>query len=108
MLAIIFLLPLILFALFSGLLLSVAALYFGGRMEPRLGKNNLICFLGIVLGIFLWIIFIFSLTNVEVSAQNLEDFPRALLHIFLLGLTPSAGLPALILYGSGKKSRTTE
>ena len=39
--------------------------------------------------------------NISVSSNNLEDFPRLLLFLFLLGFTPAAALPSLILYGPG-------
>tara|TARA_B100002051_G_scaffold214601_1_gene206642 strand:- start:1496 stop:1732 length:237 start_codon:yes stop_codon:yes gene_type:complete len=73
-------------------------------MKPVIGKNDLICFLGIGLFVFLWIVLVLPLFSVSVSANNLEDFPRLLLFLFLLGFTPSAALPSLILCGPGKNS----
>lgn len=103
MLTIIFV-PLMLYSLCSGFAFSLVFLYLGARMRPIIGKNNLICFLGIGLFVFLWIALILPLFNISVSANNLEDFPRLLLFLFLLGFTPSAALPSLILYGPGKDS----
>ena len=86
-----------------GLLLSVTAVYFIGRKKPRLGKNNLACFLGIALGTFIWIVLVTSIPVGETSAQSMEGFPAFLLCTFLLALTPVSALPALMLYGPGKK-----
>ena len=102
MLALFILIP-VLFALNLGLLLSVTALYFGGRIKPRLGKNNLACFLGTALGIFIWTVLIKSIPIGEVSAHSMEGYDALLLSAFLLGSTPIAALPALMTYGPGKK-----
>ena len=96
--------PLMLCCLCSGFAFSLAALYLGGKMKPIIGKNNLICFLGVSLCIFLWIALILPFFNISVSTNNLEDLPRLLLFLFLLGFTPSAALPLLILYGPGKQA----
>jgi D-alanyl-lipoteichoic acid acyltransferase DltB (MBOAT superfamily) len=94
--------PLMLYCLCSGFAFSLAALCLGVRMKPVIGKHNLICFLGINFCIFLWIALILPFFNISVSANNLEDFPMLLLFLFLLGFTPAAALPSLILYGPGK------
>ena len=86
-----------------GLLLSVAGLYFVGRRKSWIGRNDLACFLGIVLGIFIWVVFITSIPIGGTSANNMDAFPAVLLCIFLGGSTPMAALPALMLYGPGKK-----
>ena len=93
----------VIFTISLGLILSVTALYFGGRKKPKLGKNNLACFLGILSGIFIWIVLIASIPIGGTSANNMDGFPAALLSIFLIGATPIAALPALMLFGPGKQ-----
>ena len=95
---------LMLCCLCSGFAFSLVALCLGARMKPVIGKNDLICFLGIGLFVFLWIVLVLPLFSISVSANNLEDFPRLLLFLFLLGFTPSVALPSLILCGPGKNS----
>jgi len=93
----------VLFALGLGLLLSVIALNSIGRKKPKLGKNNLGCFLGICFGVFVWMLLIGLVHVGGTSANNMDGFPALLLQTFLLGLTPLAALPALMTYGPGKK-----
>ena len=99
---IIFVVPLMFYCLCSGFAFSLVALYLGGRMKPVIGKNNLICLFGISLCIFLWIALILPFFSISVSTNNLDDFPKLLLFLFILGFTPVAALPSLILYGPGK------
>ena len=94
--------PLMFYCLCSGFAFSLVTLYLGVRKRAVIGKSNFICFSGIVLCIFLWIALILPFFNISVSANNLEDFPRLLLFLFLLGFTPAAALPSLILYGPGE------
>ena len=101
MLALFVLIP-VLYTLGLGLLVSVTALYFVGRKKPKIGKNNLGCFLGICFGVCAWILLI-ELVHVEgISANNMEGFPAVILKVFLFALTPIAALPALMTYGPGK------
>ena len=93
----------VLFALGLGLLLSVTALNSIGRKKPKLGKNNLCCFLGICFGVCVWMLLIGLVHVGGTSANNMDGFPAFLLQTFLLGLTPLAALPALMTYGPGKK-----
>ena len=102
MLALFVLIP-VLFVLGLGLLLSVSGLYFVGRRKSRLGRNDLACCLGIALGVFVWVVLITSIPIGGTSANNMDGFPAVLLCIFLVGATPMAALPALMLYGPGKK-----
>ena len=102
MLALFVLIP-VLFVLGLGLLLSVSGLYFVGRRKSRLGRNDLACFLGIALGVFIWVVIITSISIGGTSANNMDGFPEVLLRILLVGATPMAALPALMLYGPGKK-----
>lgn len=98
-----FLLIPVLIALNVGFLLSVTALYCIGRQKPKLGKNTLACFLGIAIGISTWIVLIALIPIGGTSANDMDGFPALLLSTFLIGLTPVASLPALILYGPGNK-----
>ena len=102
MLALFVLIP-VLFVLGLGLLLSVSGLYFLGRRKSRLGRNDLACFLGIALCVSIWVVLITSIPIGGTSANNMDGFPAVLLCIFLIGATPMAALPALMLYGPGKK-----
>ena len=102
MLALFFLI-LALYVVGLGLLLSVAGLYFVGRKKSRIGRNNIACFLGISLGVFVWIVFIASIPIGGTSANNMDGFPELLLRLFLIGMIPMAALPSLMLYGPGKK-----
>ena len=67
----------------------------------------LACFLGIALGVFIWIVLIASIPIGGTSANNMDGFPTALLCIFLIGMTPIAiaiaAHPTLMLYGPRKK-----
>ena len=63
----------------------------------------LVCFLGIALGVFIWIVLIASIPIGGTSANNMDGFTAALLCIFLIGTTPIAALPTLMLYGPRKK-----
>ncbi len=101
--------PLIVWAFGSGVIFSLSCLYLVWRRVPKRSKNNLACFLVAVLGIFLWIALLLPLTATSVSANNLDELPRFLLSVVLVGATPLAALPAVFLYGgSGKKARTPE
>ena len=96
--------PPMLIAFTGGFCCSVLALYLAWRIGPKRNKNNAICFLGIALGVFLWIaLFLPMLTTVNVSAADLSDYPKLLLYLSLLGATPSAAFPAIVLFGPGKK-----
>ena len=86
-----------------GLLLSITSLNFLGRKKPRLGKNNLRCFLGISTGVCAWMMLIQLIQVGGTSANNMDGFPALLVKIFLFALTPVATLPALMTYGPGKK-----
>ena len=97
----------------AGMLLSGTALYLQRDIKARLGRNDLACFLGISFGVFIWTVLLNSYwTNFQraapfgdVGMYPIEAKPILLffLYIFLIGLTPIATLPALILYGPGKK-----
>ena len=102
MLALFVLIPLF-YAFGLGLFLSVIALNSIGRKKPKLGKNDLGCFLGICFGVCVWMLLIGLIHVGGTSANNMDGFPALLLKIFLLGLTPAAALPALMTYGPGKK-----
>ena len=86
-----------------GLLVSVISLNFLGRKKPKIGKNNLACFLGICFGVCVWIILIGSIQVGGTSANNMDGFPVLLLKIFLFALTPVSTLPALMTFGPGRK-----
>lgn len=86
-----------------GLLVSVASLNFLGRKKPKLGQNNLRCFLGISFCVCIWMMLIGSIQVGGTSANDMDGFPVLLLKIFLFALTPVATLPALMTYGPGKK-----
>ena len=98
-----FLLIPVLLVLNLGLLLSAASLYFVGRRKPKLGKNNLRCFLGICFGVCVWMMLVGSIPVGGTSANDMDGFPALLLKTFLVALTPIAALPALMTYGPGKK-----
>jgi len=102
MVALFFLVP-ALFFFGVGLLFSIAGLNLVRRKKSRLGRNDLSCFIGIALGVFIWLVLINSIPIGGTSANNMDGFPALLLCIFLLGATPIAALPALMLYGPGKK-----
>ena len=87
----------ILFAFSLGLGFSVSVLLTAGRKKARLGKDNASCFVGILLGVYLWVVLITSFLP-----QSTSLF-LTLLGLFMVGATPIAALPALILYGAGKK-----
>ena len=96
--------PPMLVAFFIGFWLSLFAIYLGWRMGPKRDENHVICFLGIALGVFLWVVLFLPLLNtVNVSANDLSDYPKLLLYLSLVGATPSAAFPAIILFGPGKK-----
>ena len=102
----VFMLPPLLFALCSGFWCSVFALYIGWTLGPKLNQNNEICFLGIALGVFLWISLFLPLLNEQnCSANNCSDYPKLLMYMSLVGATPLAAFPAILLYGPGKKPR---
>ena len=108
MLALIFI-PLILGAFGSGVVISLCSLYLGWRMGPRLSKNNLICFLGAGLGVFLWVKLLLPFTDTSLTANNLDELPIFLLSLVIIGATPLAAFPAILFYGgSGKKARRPE
>ena len=98
-----FLLIPVLLVLNLGLLLSAISLYFIGRRKPKLGKNNLGCFLGICFGVCVWMMLIGLVHVGGTSANDMDGFSALLLKIFLFSLTPIATLPALMTYGPGTK-----
>ena len=102
MLGLIILTP-VLIAFGLGILISIFALYSIGRIGPKRVKSSLACFLGIILGIFIWLILVSLIPVGEVSARSFEGYPALLWSSLLVGLTPIAALPALIIYGPGKK-----
>ena len=87
----------ILFTFSLGLAFSVTVLLTAGRKKARLSKDNASCFVGILLGVYLWVVLITSFLP-----QSTSLF-LTLLGIFMIGATPIAALPALIFYGPGKK-----
>ena len=104
----IILLPFMLAAFFGGLLLSVLVLSMAWRMAPVCNSpfgvtaNAIVCFLGIVLGVFLWIsVFLPWLKGVS----EWDWILLILLDLSLIGATPLAAFPAILLYGAGRKSR---
>ena len=94
--------PLIL-TFWTGIGLSILAVYFFGRKKPWFGKNSLACFLGICLYAFLWILLIGSIPVGPVGSNTSEGYPALLLQALMLGLTPLTALPALMAYGPEKK-----
>ena len=104
----IILLPFMLAAFFGGLFLSVLVLSWAWRMAPVCNSpfgvtaNAIVCFLGIVLGVFLWIsVFLPWLKGVS----EWDWILLILLDLSLIGATPLAAFPAILLYGAGRKSR---
>ena len=87
----------ILFTFSLGLGFSVSMLLTAGRKKARLGKDNASCFVGILLGVYLWVVLITSFLP-----QSTSLF-LTLLGIFMIGATPIAALPALICYAPGKQ-----
>ena len=102
MLAIFVLAPLLL-AVGNGLALSILSLRFFAQKKPWFDKNNLLCFLGICLGTFIWVLLIALIPLGAVNANNMEGYPALLLKALMLGMTPVSALPALMAYGPGKK-----
>tara|TARA_B100000475_G_C14743516_1_gene207282 strand:- start:1 stop:309 length:309 start_codon:yes stop_codon:yes gene_type:complete len=102
MFAIIFLTPLIL-TFWTGLGLSILAVWFFGRKKSWFGKDRMPCFLGICLYAFLWILLIGSIPAGPVGSNTMEGYPALLLKALMLGLTPVTALPALMAYGPEKK-----
>jgi hypothetical protein len=102
MFSIIFFTPLIL-TFWTGIGLSILAVWFFGRKKPWFGKNSLACYLGIGLYALLWILLIGSIHVGPVGSNTLEGYPALLLKAFMLGLTPVTALPALMAYGPEKK-----
>ena len=91
------LIAIILFTVSLGLGFSASVLLTAGRKKARLGKDNASCFVGILLGVYLWVVLIASFLP-----QTTSLF-LTLLGLFMVGTTPIAALPALIFYGPGKK-----
>ena len=91
------LIAIILFTVSLGLGFSITVLLIAGRKKARLGKDNAPCFVGILLGVYLWVVLIASFLP-----QSTSLF-LTLLGLFMIGATPIAALPALIFYGPGKK-----
>ncbi len=102
-------LPFILDAFFGGLLFSVFCLSWAWRMAPICGSplgsipKIIICLFGIALEVFLWIsLFLPLLKGTSICQAGIARF---LLYLSLVGATPIAGFPAILIYGPGKKSR---
>ena len=95
---------LMLFAFCSGVFVSVLSLFLGWRMAPKRNKNNALCFLTITVGIFLWVAVLLPLASTSIGANNLDELPRFLLFVVLVGATPSAACPAILLYGGSAKT----
>ena len=102
MLAVILLPPLLLLVV-GGLGVSILAIGFLGQKKPWFGKNDLLCFLGICLGAFIWVLLMALVPVGSVGANNMEGYPALLLKALMLGMTPVSSLPALMAYGPGKK-----
>ena len=102
MLAIFVLAPLLM-VFWTGVGLSMLAIWFLGRKKPWAGKNSLACFLWICLVTVIWIFLIGSIPVGSVGANSMEGYPALLLKAFMIGLTPITALPALMAYGPGKK-----
>ena len=98
----IFLLAPLLVAVGVGLSISILALWFFSRKKPWFGKNNLVCFLGIFLGAFIWVSLIALVPVGSVGANNMEGYPALLFKALMLGMIPVSALPALMAYGPGK------
>jgi hypothetical protein len=100
LLMIYFLLILALCSVMLGLSVSVIPLYFVSRRGPIRKDNQLSCVLGIALGIFLWISFF--LPMLSASFYHFSTGNIFLILVFMGG-TPIAALPALLLYGPGRR-----
>jgi len=99
----VFLLTPLLFAVGSGLGLSIFAIWFFSRKKPWFGKNNLACFLGICLGAFIWVLLIALVPVGPIGLNDMSGYPALLLKALMIGLIPVSALPALMAYGPGNK-----
>ena len=106
-----------LLAFLGGLRISVLNLRWAWSMAPLCNQpfgstaNKIICFLGIAFGVFVWTSTLLPWSyGVPVNLHG--GFDHALfiliLNCFLTGATPVAAFPAILLYASGKKSRSSK
>lgn len=96
------LLPPLFIMIVGGFGVAILAIWFLGRKKPWFGKNNLLCFLGICLGAFIWVSLWALIPVGEVGSNSLEGYPALLLKSLMLGMTPVCALPALMAYGPKK------
>ena len=92
------------FRLLLGCCCFCAVSFLGWRMAPKRNKNNALCFLTITVGIFLWVAVLLPLASTSIGANNLDELPGFLLFVVLVGATPSAACPAILLYGGSVKT----
>ena len=81
-----------------------AVSFLSWRMAPKRNKNNALCFLTITVGIFLWVAVLLPLASTSIGANNMDELPRFSLFVVLVGATPSAACPAILLYGGSAKT----
>ena len=69
----------------------------------KISNNNLVCFLGAALGVFLWVTLLLPFAAISVGGNNLDQLPRSLISVMLVGATPFAAFPAILFYGGSSK-----
>mgnify|MGYP004380099321 FL=1 len=93
---------LVLLAVFIGsITTSTLLLYIGWRVEPKWRKDNIFCFLSIVLGVYLWVIILSALYD---PAWGSADLTIYALYTAAAGVTPLAAFPGILLFSGKRKA----
>ena len=84
---------------------SLAILAITWNVKSRLKRNNLLCFLSIVLGVGLWVAILNLLFEPLVNNAAIGAFISLIAYAILAGATPMAAFPGIYLFG-GKSNRS--
>lgn len=96
----------VLFTFCASLAISIVALCLAWRMGPKKKKDNIACFLSMVLASFLWIFMLLNLYHLLWQDGTVGDWYTSIIYVILVGATPVSVFPGIYLFG-GKRSRSS-
>ena len=80
---------------------SMLLLYIGWLIGPKWRKDNIFCFLSIILGVYFWV---FMLSVLYDPAWGSGDLTIYALYTATAGATPLAAFPGVLLFNGKRKT----